>query len=747
MSSVPEQWTLDGFLDHFQRVHATMQDHQFSWVIGAGASRSAGIPTGAELVDCWLRDIHRRECRDDKPLEEWATAERLGIDGFTYEDRAASYPAIYERRFRGFPAEGFAYLEHVMTGNAKSFGQSGLEDAQPIKVIEPGPGYSILAKIMETERHRVVITTNFDNLVADAMQVYTGTYPLVCGHEALAGFVNVAMRRPVVCKVHRDLFLAPFNDRRKLRLLHESWLATLRAMLGEYTPIVIGYGGNDDSLMDRLSSLEPSDINGRLLWCYYWGPDGKSEPSSRICDLVAELNGVLIPVPDFDRLLILLGARLGVEVLDQELERRQDERIKRYRDAVLALKTDDLPQMKQALRKTYQRAGWLWWQLRVDQHTDPTEKEAAYKEAIRNCPHSPELIGNFAIFMKNVRNYDEAEQLYRKAIEMDPNNARQTGNFANFMTDVRKNYDEAESLYRKAIHLDPRHANNTNSLATFMAHVRKNYDEAERLYRKAIELDPNNAYIACSFAIFIKNTRTNDDEAERLYRKAIELDPNNANYAGNFAIFVKNVRKNDDEAERLYRKAIELDPNNARQTGNFANFMTDVRKNYDEGERLYRKAIELDPDDAYNTGNFAGFLLSRREVDKASALIDKAIELNRGEAGQLLGEVLIYKATLEALGDTSNEQPLKELRELLRAEFPRAEWSFEPLFASVGNQLSPGTLAILQAFGEAVLDVNKAVVLDETLSAIRKKFAVGGKLRANRNRNKRASRRKLKSGN
>jgi protein O-mannosyl-transferase len=652
MPREPERWTLDGFLDHFQRVHETMQDHQFSWVIGAGASRSAGIPTGAELVDVWLREMHRRDCQDETPLEEWATAERLGIDRFTYDDRAASYPAVYERRFRGFPAEGFAYLEHVMTGNAKSLVESGLADAKPIKVIEPGPGYSILAKIMETQRHRVVITTNFDNLVGDAMQVYTDTYPLVCGHEALAGFVNVAMRRPVVCKVHRDLFLSPFNDPRKLRLLHESWLTTLRAMLGEYTPIVIGYGGNDDSLMDRLNSLEPSDIKGRLIWCYYRGQDGKSDPSKRIRDLVGELNGVLVPVPDFDRLLIMLGARLGIEVLDRDLERRQNARIERYRDAVLALKTDDLPQMKQALSKTYQQVGWWWWQDRIDQQTDPTDQEAEYKEAIQHCPRSPELIGNFAIFMKNVRKkYDEAERLYRKAIELDPNKAGNTGSFANFMVHVRKNYDEAE----------------------------------------------------------------------RLYRKAIELDPNDADNTGNFANFMTDVRKNYDEAERLYRKAMELDPGRAGLTGNFANFVTHVRKNDDEAERLYRKAIELDPNHANNTGNLAGFLLSRGQVDKASPLIDKAIQLNHGEARQLLGEVLIYKATLEALRDTNYEQTLEELRELLHGGFLRGKWTFEPLFASVGNQLAPETLAILQAFADAVLDDNKASLLDETLSVIRKK--------------------------
>jgi tetratricopeptide (TPR) repeat protein len=602
----PERWTLDGFLDHFQRVHETMQDHQFSWVIGAGASRSAGIPTGAELVDVWLRAIHRRECQDETPLEKWATAERLGIDGFTYEDRAASYPQIYERRFRGFPAEGFAYLEYVMTGKAKSLAESGLADAKPTKVIEPGPGYSILAKIMETQRHRVVITTNFDNLVGDALQVYTDTHPLVCGHEALAGFVNVAMRRPVICKIHRDLFLAPFNDPRKLRLLQESWLTTLRAMLGEYTPIVIGYGGNDDSLMGRLSSLEPSEIKGRLIWCYFWGSDGKSEPSKRIRDLVAELSGVLVPVPDFDRLLILLGARLGVEVLDQDLERRQNDRIKRYRDAVLALKTDDLPQMKHALRRTYRRAGWWWWQVRVNQQTDPTAIEAAYEEAVRHCPTSHELINNFA----------------------------------NFMTDVRKKHDEAE---------------------------------------------------------------------------------------------------------RLYRKAIELNPSEAAAKTNFAAFLANVRKKHDEAMRLYRAAIKLNPRKADYTANFAGFLLAQGQLDKAGRLIEKAIRLNHGETNQMLGELLVYKATLEALRGKSNEQTLIELRELLRVGFSHGAWTFEPLFASVGNQLPPQTRAILQAFGDAVLSDDKAATLEEILSAIRKELSVDGKPAAKRNRLKKPPQPKLKS--
>ena len=205
MSNAPNEWTLEGFVEHFDFFHHKMLDHKFVWVMGAGVSLASGIPLGSKLVDDWLNELHVREDAGKAPLKDWATAENLGIDRFKYEDRASFYPKVYERRFREYPDEGYAYLESVMA------------DA------DPSPGYSILAAALAGEpperppRHNAVVTTNFDNLVADALSIYTNTFPFVCGHESLTPFVKVAMRRPVVCKIHRDLVLAPQNDPRSLR--------------------------------------------------------------------------------------------------------------------------------------------------------------------------------------------------------------------------------------------------------------------------------------------------------------------------------------------------------------------------------------------------------------------------------------------------------------------------------------------------------------------------------------------------
>ena len=46
MSNAPHEWTLEGFVEHFDFFHHKMLDHKFVWVLGAGASLASGIPLG-----------------------------------------------------------------------------------------------------------------------------------------------------------------------------------------------------------------------------------------------------------------------------------------------------------------------------------------------------------------------------------------------------------------------------------------------------------------------------------------------------------------------------------------------------------------------------------------------------------------------------------------------------------------------------------------------------------------------------
>ncbi len=284
----PEKWTREGFLAQFCDIHNDMEDRPFAFILGAGVSKSSGIPTGTELVQIWLKELRVQLDRhpDSTPMSEWATSQSLDIPNFDYLRAATFYPQIFERRFRGDVARGYAQLERIM------------------QRAEPSFGYSVLAQILATTRHRVVITTNFDDLVADALFIYTNKRPLVCGHESLAGFVKPQMRRPVIAKIHRDLLLEPKNDLEGTGSLAQPWRLTLTELCKHYELAVIGYGGNDGSLMNHLESIETTELAGRMLWCFR-EIDGL--PDQRILDLVFEKKGVLVPIEGFDELMLDSG--------------------------------------------------------------------------------------------------------------------------------------------------------------------------------------------------------------------------------------------------------------------------------------------------------------------------------------------------------------------------------------------------------------------------------------------------------
>jgi len=527
----PERWTVKGLLEYFLSIEHKMPDRSFAFILGAGASRASGIPTGGELVQTWLEQLRHRHDPHHATgtLEAWATEDNIGITGFEYARKAEFYPQVFERRFRHDPEEGYAFLEAAMAGKEPSF------------------GYSVLARILDETRHKVVITTNFDNLVADALSIYTRSYPLVCGHESLAGFVRTHLRRPLVAKIHRDLLFAPINDEHGTNHLADGWKNALTNQFRHHTPIVLGYGGNDGSLMDLLEGMEPGDIRGGIFWCYRLA-DGL--PNERIRRVVGRHRGALIPVVGFDETLLQLNNILGFNLLAEAVEQRAQERAKHYREQVEAIQrrlevpVGDAPtreadsEVKQALAATIERQkDWWAWELKAREAADPKEREQIYRAGLEQFPDSAELANWFAIFMQTVRkDYDEAERLYCKALELDPTHALHTGNLASFLWRIRKYYDAAEWLYRRTLELDPNHVNHTSHFAIFMTDVRKDYDEAERLYRRALELDPNNVTHIGNFAEFLLN-QGRITEANKLAALAWRLNADKINHlAAAFAL-------------------------------------------------------------------------------------------------------------------------------------------------------------------------------------------------------------------
>jgi tetratricopeptide (TPR) repeat protein len=196
--------------------------------------------------------------------------------------------------------------------------------------------------------------------------------------------------------------------------------------------------------MDLLESLQPEDIKGQLIWCYYEG----GKPSERILNVVTDLNGVLVPVPDFDLLMVLLGEKMGIALMDEEIESRAVKRAERYRDRIQKLDTVKYPSVTKALAATFERSGGWWaWEQKARLEKDAARQEAVYRQGLQHYPKSAELHGNFAIFQWEVcKNAAEADRLYRKAVDLDPKSVNHLANYVEFLLATSQLPDASKTL-------------------------------------------------------------------------------------------------------------------------------------------------------------------------------------------------------------------------------------------------------------------------------------------------------------
>jgi Tfp pilus assembly protein PilF len=338
---------------------------------------------------------------------------------------------------------------------------------------------------------------------------------------------------------------------RSLRRLHDAWGLALRSLFQQYTPIFIGYGGNDDRLMDLLESLQPGDIKGQLIWCYY--ESGK--PSERILNVVTDHKGVFVPTPDFDLLMVLLGERMEIRLLDEEIERRATTRTQQYRERIQRLDTVKYPSVTKALAATFDRSGGWWaWEQKARLEKDSKRREIVYRQALQHCPKSSEIRCVFANFLR-ASDPDEAEKLYKAAVDLSPKEVGYACALAYFLWKFRNNTHEAEKLYRSALKIDRRNA--LLSYAHFLWDGQDNMDEAEKAFEESVEKNENDANVLGCLASFRWMGQDRLEEAEDLFKAALDLALRDANILGNYGGFLV-ARGRLDEALQHVKRALEL---------------------------------------------------------------------------------------------------------------------------------------------------------------------------------------------
>lgn len=573
-------------------------NQRFCFILGSGASVESGIPTGNNLEMEWM-DYLMGETADSEhrrlnPEETRKLAEHL------YEEEELShkfseietswriakqegqslsskfYFDIYKLRFHPNPRNGYRYLERIM------------------EKTEPSPGYHTMALMLtKTNQHNLVITTNFDSLIEDSLFLYTDCKPLIVSHESLAAFIDSDIHRPIIAKVHRGLMYDPFNSPETTGSLKNEWRSALDYALKTYTPIVIGYGGGDGSLM---SFLREASFEKGIYWCYR---ESSGLPERSIQQFVKKKKGCFVSIDSFDAFFTEMGWMLfGDDVTPSKTrtywEQNAKRRISRYTQHWHKMTND--PKMHEILKP-------------IIQAEQKAQEQRAENGQLTAWDHFDR---GFAA--AEAGDLQEAIQEYTEAISLDPNYAYAYNNRGNRYADLGQ-YEEAIADLNTAIKLDP-------------------HDAAGYYNRGSCYYDSGQFLLAL-----------------RDYTTASVLDPKDASTLNNRGSSLCMLGEYQ-QAIIDFTEAIALNPEYASAYNNraFAHAKTGNPKAAIEDAKI---ALSLSPDSAAALHTYGYALMQQEQYSSAIEFFGKAIAsepciceiyMDRAQAYRALGETALAEA-------------------------------------------------------------------------------------------------------
>ena len=612
-----KELTIEKFVKVIKGAGETNSDHRYTLFLGAGCSKSSGIPTAGELVlKRWIPD---QVSSGEDPIK-WAKA---NIKGFDRHDPAASYGAVIEQ----------------------CFPNSRVRQAQIEQICErasPGFGYSVVAQLCTQNNtpFSVVLTTNFDDLVADAMFLYTGSRPLIIHHATLAEYIRPTRSRPMVVKVHGDARLAPKNTALETEEIEQALRQQVKKLLDDRGLLFFGYAGADDSIFNMLDELPSNALDLGVYWINEKLP---AKPEFR--EWLKERQATWVRYTDFDEAMLHFYRAYNLAPTTKD---RFDRTVNTWQRQLKATESQvsaksDADQDKarlmtetRAVRSSIDAYAWRSVSsiLAMDKQ-DPDAILSAYQAAVHKHPEFAPLLSNYAHFLTYVRGeHDAAENFYKRAIDADPKDAGILSNYAVFLKNFRGDHDAVETFYKRAINADPKHARNLDNYAVFLNDVRGNHDAAEIFYKRAIKADPKDANSLGHYAKLLTDVRGDHDTAETFFKRAIDADPKHANSLGSYALFLENVRGDHDTAETFFKRAIDANPRHANILDSYAIFLTKVRGDHDTAETFFKRAIDraidADPKHANIFSNYALFLTNvRGDHDAAETFFKRAIDAAR----------------------------------------------------------------------------------------------------------------------
>ncbi len=294
----------------------------FAWFLGAGTSRSAGLPTATDIIWDLKRRHYRKEENQDvsrQDIQNDAVRDRIQAfmeaRGFPQSGADGEYPIYFEKIFGTDKERQRRYLRAILS-----------EDNVRLSV-----GNRVLGALISAGFCRVSFTTNFDSVVEKAVAEVGGT-SLAAYHLEGSPAVKHALNNeeyPVYCKLHGDFRYDSLKNlpgdlaRQNADLAEGLIIAAAR-----FGFVITGYSGRDESVMElfRQALSQNNPFPHGLFWTGIKGFPAPAAVSSLLDGARSKgVTAAYVPIETYDALLLRLWRNLDDKPanLDAKVRRAQ----------------------------------------------------------------------------------------------------------------------------------------------------------------------------------------------------------------------------------------------------------------------------------------------------------------------------------------------------------------------------------------------------------------------------------------
>jgi len=228
---------------------------RYALLLGSGLSRDEGILTAGEITDDLIRQMAGDRIKRHQKPEDWYKE--------THNGAAPTFTNLFAE---------LAKSDEDRKAILRQYFEPKDSDGKPQK-IEPTPAHMSIARLVKDGIISMIITTNFDPLLEEAIKKETGKTPIVITHESDPRIMEVAGDQCRIVMINgrypnTDLKLTPDD----LAEYNDKLAGYLDRIFSEYGLVICGWSGEHDSGLVKILTAERIR-RFAIFWCSRGTPE------------------------------------------------------------------------------------------------------------------------------------------------------------------------------------------------------------------------------------------------------------------------------------------------------------------------------------------------------------------------------------------------------------------------------------------------------------------------------------------